>query len=232
MATYLDELLDLLDHVPMVTEEQAATYVAARFGESSLKSVYGCIYNADQKQIIWRDHFNDLDGAEVITVSSSKDKAQGYGAKLFPVAFWLYLALHQMDQICFTATMPMSATFTRRMKDGDDRIAQVAVYDLTQNKPAMVFSNEIVEDSKRALSPFCGNKSGQLAKAEIPGMYWRALVLLGAPNGYAQSREFEFLRGCGFTKFLITDSFVRPPELVFSEPDEMSAWHKILNAIP
>lgn len=228
MATHMDVLFELLDRVPMVTEEQAVRYIAERMGESSVRTVRGSINSADQKNSIWREPIDFCNGDDVMAVAINKSVAQSTGAMYTPSAFWLYMSLRQFDQPCYAARYPFVLTFTRHMQRGDDRIAQIAVYDLATRKPAMVFANEVLEETQRSLRPYCGNKTGQIARDEIPGIYWRALVLLCPPEDYFDSREFQFLRGLGFTKFCVADSLVSPPVLKFSEADERVAWSKVL----
>lgn len=227
--TYMDDLLSLLDAVPMVSEDQAAEYVARVQNALGLGPVYRVIHKADQYNRIWREHIRypkDGEMKEIIMLSRDKKNAQSRVAKEFPYAFWLYLAGNNFDTPCGCGEYPFCATFNRPRKDGNDITAQVAVLDCKGRKLPMTLAMEVErytrEMGREWFEPY------QEPPEILPNTFWRAIILMDMPEDFIQSRDFEQLQGVGFSHFFSVTDYASPPTLEAKISDQNVVWARFL----
>lgn len=227
--TYMDDLLLLLDAVPMVSEDQAAEYVGRVQNVPSLGPVYRTIHKADSYNRIWREHIRyqqDGEMQEIIMLSRDRAKAKSRLAKDFPYAFWLYLTANNFETPCGCGEHPFCATFNRPQKDGSDVTAQIAVLDCRGNTLPLTLAMEVEKYTKELgrqwFQPY--NEPPEV----LPATFWRALILLNMPDDFLRSKDFVQLQGVGFTHFFATDDYATPPELVAHQTNPKAAWARFI----
>ena len=229
--TYISELMRLLDRSPMVTEEQAVEFIGRVQDAASLKSVYRSVHIADAYNHIWREHLKYVEDGEVkelIMVARDRSAANSVAAKDFPYAFWLYLACGHFETPCECAEFPLCASFIKPKKDGNETIAQVAVYDCAGNVTPLSLATSVMrytqDFGKLWLQPY-----GESPEALVES-HWRALILLHADNDFLRSKGFLQLQGLGFSQFFAADNYTTPPRLVAQQKSPKAAWKRILEA--
>ena len=225
----MDDLLSLLDTAPMVSEDQAAEYVARVQNVLGIGPVYRVIHKADQYNRIWREHIRypkDGEMEEIIMVSRDRKNAQSRLAKDFPYAFWLYLAANCFDTPCSCADYPFCASFNRHYKEGNDITAQVAVLDCKSRKLPMTLAME-VEKYTREVGREWFEPYGEPPEA-LPSTFWRALILVDMPDDFIHSKDFLQLQGVGFSHFFSATDYATPPALEAEITDPAVVWARFL----
>ncbi len=224
--TYMDELLNLLDDVPIVTEEQAVIYLSEKMGNAGQGPILRTIHRADSYKMIWREHVRYFEGTEpreTILISRDRSVVSGKGAKSFPYAYWLYLANKNYDTSCTAGKYPFCANFELTFEDSETLMAQVAVYDCNGSDESILgLVSKVVRYTIRLGTIW--NQIASDSTNSLPDIFWRALILLNMPEGFLKSKEFESLQGIGFSHFFSAENYDTPPVLVAKLPDRRKAW--------
>lgn len=221
--THISILTHLLQSSPMVTEEQAAWYIAQKQKISNLGGIYRSIHIADSNKLIWREHVPKQD---TILLASNPRVAADKGVKQFPYAFWLYLAAKDYDRPCETGEYPFCASFSKRRKDGSDRTAQIAVLDMRERMLPLTLAIEVQKYTRDFCREWLRNEGPEI----LPSIFWRALIVLHVSNDFLTSRDFEQLQGVGFSSFFASNGYNTPPKLLAKQSDEAVAWGKLLHS--
>ena len=109
-------LLNLLDHAPMVTQEQAVEYLSQTIEGVQQGQIDRTISTAYAYHRIWiEEECREIRGREekVLLLSRDKATAQNPVARVFPYAFELYLAADHLDTPCDGIT-PSARSFSGR----------------------------------------------------------------------------------------------------------------------
>lgn len=224
--TYMDELLNLMDDAPVVTEEQATIYLSERLGNVAHGPILRTIHRADTFKIIWREHvryFEEEEAKETILISRDRSVISGKRAKLFPYAFWLYLANNNYNTPCTEAASPFCANFELTQENNEILMAQVAVYDCAgEDESVLGLVSKVIRYTFRLGKVW--NQIDSNSMNSLPDIFWRALIFLNMPEGFLESDEFKKLQGIGFSHFFAAENYDTPPILVAKQKDRKKAW--------
>lgn len=223
-------LLNLLDHAPMVTQEQAVEYLSQTIEGVQQGQIDRTISTAYAYHRIWiEEECREIRGREekVLLLSRDKATAQNPVARVFPYAFELYLAADHLDTPCDVGDHPFCAVFQRPREGKGDILAQVAVLDCGRGSAlslAVEVHKSTLDFGREWLKPY-HEPPGSLSDA-----FWRALILQNMPDGFLKTKDFQCLQGLGFTHFFAVTAggYAVPPKLVQKESEKQTAWRRFL----